>query len=79
MKVRRYKKLGKNVCMFCGMCVAVCPKGAFTFVKSKPSLTFDDKIVYNPSKCNGCGECVKCCPEGVIRFKKTKEKNEKDD
>ena len=74
MKVRRYIRKGKNRCMFCGHCIVNCSKGCFRFEKTKPNLTYDDKIVYDPSKCNGCGECVRGCPEGVIKLIKNKKK-----
>ncbi len=59
--------------------MASCPKGAFSFAKSKPNLVFDDMIVYNLKKCSGCELCVKACPEGMIIIRESNERGKMSD
>jgi NADPH-dependent glutamate synthase beta subunit-like oxidoreductase/glutamate synthase domain-containing protein 3/ferredoxin len=49
-------------CKDCGICVAVCPEGAISRVKSK-----DNDFVYqvNADLCIGCGFCKGACPCGI--------------
>jgi len=42
-------------CTFCGLCEAVCPKGAIQVQKK------DKQVLLDESKCNSCGKCVKSC------------------
>ena len=56
------KKSGKNRCMSCGCCIAVCTQNALSYNKS------DNGIVIDHSKCSRCGLCVKGCPEAVLKI-----------
>jgi pyruvate formate lyase activating enzyme len=47
--------------MFCGQCIAACPRDAIHIEKEKGELLFDRQ------RCNRCGECVKVCPNGGLR------------
>lgn len=49
--------VNKGVCMYCGVCVGLCPQGAVTL--------FEAQIRFGPA-CNSCGMCVKGCPVGAI-------------
>ncbi len=43
-------------CVYCGLCVGVCPSGAlFTDLESM-------EVIFNNEKCIACGMCVKVCP-----------------
>ena len=43
-------------CSHCGVCVPICPTGAFVVEPLTREVHFDD------SKCIACGVCVKACP-----------------
>ena len=43
-------------CSHCGVCVPICPAGAFTVENVTREINFND------SKCIACGLCVKICP-----------------
>lgn len=45
-------------CMFCGGCVAVCPKDAI--------IVFETKVVIDGERCVDCGNCVTVCPVGAM-------------
>jgi MinD superfamily P-loop ATPase len=50
-------KVDMEICMYCGVCVGLCPRGAV-------ALT-EDRVVFAPT-CNSCSVCVKGCPIGAI-------------
>lgn len=50
-------------CQQCGICSAVCPKKAITFLSRKDGL-YD--ILINKELCILCGKCVKSCPANKI-------------
>lgn len=48
-----------EVCIGCGMCVAVCPHGVFALRGSKAEISDFDA-------CMECGACAVNCPAGAI-------------
>ena len=51
-----------KVCVACGVCVKVCPKGALSVYKGCYALVEE-------AKCAGCGLCAKACPAGCIEMR----------
>jgi len=49
-------------CTHCGVCVTVCPTGAFTF---EPVTR---KVLFDQSKCAVCEMCVKGCPPHAMEL-----------
>ena len=49
----------KKICVACGACMKVCPKGAI-------SVHRGCYAVVDGAKCVGCGLCAKACPAGCI-------------
>ena len=50
-------------CSHCGVCVPVCPSGAF---KVEPS---NREIHFHEDKCIACGLCIKVCPLKAMAIK----------
>ncbi len=50
-------------CKGCGICVAVCPKGALEMVGERARLKADNRCVL-------CGMCEQHCPDYAIYLKK---------
>ncbi len=50
----------RNLCVSCGMCTKVCPRGASVFR--------DNSVVYNRELCTSCGACVRVCPTGARKL-----------
>ena len=53
-------------CSSCGVCVAICPYAAATFIKEGPN---SGKAEINPVLCKGCGLCVASCRSGAIHLR----------
>jgi len=53
-------------CSSCGICVAICPYSAPSFVEEG---RFAGKSEINPVMCKGCGLCVSSCRSGAITLK----------
>ena len=53
-------------CSSCGVCVALCPYSAPSFIEKGP---FTGKAEINPVLCKGCGLCVASCRSGAIRLR----------
>lgn len=47
-------------CIHCGVCVVLCPPGAFTIHPVTRRVEFDD------SKCVACGICISACPSRAM-------------
>jgi Na+-translocating ferredoxin:NAD+ oxidoreductase RNF subunit RnfB len=54
------RKLCKNGCIACNICVRTCPVGAITMQ--------DNLAVIDFAKCDNCGKCVEKCPTKVINI-----------
>jgi len=48
-------------CTHCGVCITVCPTGAFTLEPRTRRVLFDQ------DKCVVCGLCVKACPPRAMK------------
>lgn len=57
--------IDKNLCVACGCCVNICPKGA---VKIHKGIT----AIINYTLCIGCGFCSKVCPASIITMEESK-------
>ena len=56
----------RKVCVACGSCVKVCPKGAISVYKGCYAEV-------DLEKCVGCGMCARTCPAGCIEVKERSE------
>ena len=59
---KKYAKPDRNICVACGACVKVCPRGAISVWRGCYAVT-------EKEKCVGCGLCAKICPSGCIELK----------
>ena len=50
-------------CVFCGLCIGVCPVGAFEIDQVSSEVIFHDE------KCIACEMCVKVCPYKAMKVK----------
>ncbi len=62
MRKKKWASPDKNICVSCGACRKVCPKGAISIWKGRYA-------VVNEENCIGCGLCAKTCPAGCIEMK----------
>lgn len=62
MRSAKKAVINRNLCVSCGCCVKVCPRGAI----SVPNGVY---AVINEEMCVGCGLCAKECPASVIGVK----------
>jgi len=53
-------------CSSCGVCVAICPYNAPSFIEEGPNA---GKAQVNPVLCKGCGLCVASCRSGALNLK----------
>ncbi|MBW2609874.1 MAG: FAD-dependent oxidoreductase [Deltaproteobacteria bacterium] len=53
-------------CSSCGVCIAICPFSAPSFLDEGP---FAGKADVNPVLCKGCGLCVASCRSGALNLK----------
>jgi heterodisulfide reductase subunit A len=56
------------ICSSCGVCVAICPYSAPSFIAADARM-HAGKAQVNPVLCKGCGLCVASCRSGAIRLK----------
>ena len=52
-------KTDPNLCIHCGVCTQVCPKGLIEFKDGLPYMSEEHSV-----RCNNCGQCVAYCPQG---------------
>ena len=58
---KRHAVVNTALCVACGACMEVCPRGAIVVWKGTYS-------VVDVARCIGCGLCAKECPASVIRI-----------
>ena len=63
---RRKAQVDSAVCVACGCCVKVCPKGAISIFKGIFARV-------DRETCVGCGKCAKECPASVIAMEEAEE------
>lgn len=56
---KRYARVDRAVCVACGTCASVCPKGAAKI----PDGCWAE---IDAGTCVGCGLCAKACPASCI-------------
>ncbi len=61
-------KKDEDICIHCGMCIAVCPTGALYIKRPEMEVVFDNK------KCSACELCVITCPVKAMKVKFDKNK-----
>ena len=49
----------QKICVACGVCLKVCPKGALSIYRGCFAQVEEEQ-------CVGCGLCAKACPAGCI-------------
>ena len=60
--MKKLAVIDKSVCVACGACTKVCPKGAISIYRGCFAVA-------DTAKCVGCGLCARSCPAGCIRAK----------
>lgn len=72
---RRAARITPEDCVFCGKCMAACPKKAL--LPRAPDLSWDPAAApvpyWNKSACDGCGQCAAACPTGAVSMDSTEE------
>ena len=63
---KRNAAVDQQICVGCGACAKVCPKGAISVWKGCFARVQADL-------CVGCGLCAKACPAGCITVKERSE------
>lgn len=58
---KKNANVDKNICVACGECLHVCPRGAV-------SIFNGCNAVVDVELCVGCGLCEKSCPAGCIKI-----------
>ena len=64
--MKKLAVVDRKVCVACGSCVKVCPRGAISVYKG----CYADVDV---EKCVGCGLCAKTCPASCIEVRERSE------
>lgn len=57
---KKNAQVNEKVCVACGECVHICPRGAVSIFKGC-------NAVIDVKSCVGCGLCEKSCPAGCIK------------
>lgn len=60
--MKKLASVDKRICVACGVCCRVCPKGALSVWRGCYAAV-------EGTKCVGCGLCAKACPAGCIEVK----------
>ena len=61
MKQTKRAVVNRELCVACGSCVKVCPKGAIRVYKGLYARVDEDL-------CIGCGRCAAECPAAIIEM-----------
>jgi len=71
---------GRDACILCGLCVAVCRDlvgvGAISFVGRGPGRRVTTPYDEPSESCIGCGACAEVCPTGNISVRDTADERE---
>jgi|GEM_PF-6282907 len=54
-----------EACTSCGVCVQVCPRGAWRLAGGEGAQA-GTTLSFQAGACSGCGACVGCCPEHAL-------------
>ena len=71
MLVKGLVEINEACCKGCGLCVAVCAKGALGLSEKLNKMGYHPAFL-RPDSCVGCGNCATVCPDAaikVLRFK----------
>lgn len=55
---RQVLKVNKGLCVGCGLCAEICPRGAISLLWGQAEI--------DPSRCNSCRQCMDVCPQAAI-------------
>jgi ferredoxin len=64
-ELNEYIRRDEERCTNCGMCVSICPVGAYQVDRKT------HKILFLNEKCIACGMCIDACPLTAIRLRAT--------
>ena len=64
--MKRKATVDRKICVACGACAKVCPKGALSVWKGCYAQVAEEK-------CVGCGLCARTCPASCIAVKERSE------
>lgn len=64
--MKKLAVVDRTVCVACGACTKVCPRGAISVYRGCYAQV-------DESKCVGCGLCRRTCPAGCISGKERSE------
>jgi 2-oxoglutarate ferredoxin oxidoreductase subunit delta len=59
-------KLRRERCKGCGLCIAVCPKGAIALGTRINRNGYPTVILSDKGSCTGCAICAEMCPDVAI-------------
>ena len=61
IKAKRHAIVDRSLCVACGACMEICPRGAIAVWRGTYAVVDD-------ARCVGCGLCARECPASVIRI-----------
>ena len=60
--------LDRDLCLFCGACVGVCPTNAMF-------LEYNDRDIWVDENCTDCLLCTRICPVGALSYPEVAQRN----
>lgn len=60
-KAKKYAVIPRDICVACGCCLKVCPRGALSIYRGSYAAA-------DPETCIGCGLCQRACPASIIEL-----------